>query len=100
MRRLKPDEGVVLVLVAGLLVVLLGMAALAVDLGSLYSERRQLRNGADAAALAIAEDCAWDPRVLRQSEATATAQMYADANSDDGASGVSVVLPVLRACAS
>ena len=92
MRRLKKDEGLVLVLVAGLLVVLLGMAALAVDLGSLYSERRQLRNGADAAALAIAEDCGRDPASCDQ-EAGATAQMYADANSDDGTSGATVNFP-------
>jgi Flp pilus assembly protein TadG len=92
MRRLRQDQGLVLVLVAVLLVVLLGMAALAVDLGSLYSERRQLRNGADAAALAIAEDCAWHPGSCTQ-QAAATAQMYADANSDDGASAAQVTFP-------
>jgi hypothetical protein len=92
MRRLRRDEGIVLILVAGLLVVLLGMAGLAVDLGSLYSERRQLRNGADAAALAIAEDCARHPGSCTKPAAEATAQLYADANSDDGASGVQVAL--------
>jgi hypothetical protein len=94
MRRLRRDEGLVLVLVAGLLVILLGMAALAVDLGSLYSERRQLRNGADAAALAIAEDCGRNPGSCTQEAAEATALLYADANSDDGASGVTVALDV------
>ncbi len=38
--------------------VLLGCAALTVDVGQLYSERRQLQNGADAAALALAKVCA------------------------------------------
>jgi Flp pilus assembly protein TadG len=92
MRWLRRDDGIVLILVAGLLVVLLGMAGLAVDLGALYSERRQLRNGADAAALAIAEDCARHPGSCTTA-AEATAQWYANANSDDGASQVQVAFP-------
>ena len=87
MRWLRRDEGIVMVLVGLLLVVLLGMAGLAIDLGALYSERRQLRNGADAAALAIAEDCGRHPGSCNQGTANDTAQLYADANSDDGASG-------------
>ena len=41
-----------------MLVVLLGVGALVIDVGALYAERRQLQNGADAAALAVAADCA------------------------------------------
>ncbi len=52
------ERGAVSVLVAILMVVLLGFAALAVDIGVLYAERTQLRNGADAAAIAIAQKCA------------------------------------------
>jgi len=37
--------------------VLLGLGALVVDTGSLLYERRQLQSGADAAALAVAQDC-------------------------------------------
>jgi hypothetical protein len=44
-------------MVAMLMAVLVGMAALAVDVGHLFEERRQLQNGADAGALAVAEDC-------------------------------------------
>ncbi len=40
------------------MVVLLGFAALAVDVGMLYAERTQLRNGSDAAAIAVAQKCA------------------------------------------
>jgi hypothetical protein len=40
------------------MVVLLGMAALVIDIGALYYERAQLKNGADAAALAVAQNCA------------------------------------------
>ena len=41
--------------------VLLGLGALVIDTGSLLYERRQLQNGADAAALAIAKTCAKAP---------------------------------------
>ncbi|MDW7711807.1 MAG: TadG family pilus assembly protein [Deferrisomatales bacterium] len=46
------EKGAVLVLVAILLVVFIGMAALAVDLGYLYVVRNELQNAADAGALA------------------------------------------------
>ena len=54
MRFNKPrkQKGVVLVLVAILLVVLLGMAALAVDISRLYVARHFLINSCDASALA------------------------------------------------
>jgi len=40
------------------MVVLLGCAAMVIDAGSIYFERTQLQTGADAAALAIARNCA------------------------------------------
>src|SRR5512139_127280 len=52
MRRLKDESGAVAVVVALSIIVLVGMAALAVDAGYLYSVRRQLQTAADAAALA------------------------------------------------
>lgn len=60
MRRLNLDDegGAVTVIVAILLPVLLGMSALVVDVSRVYQERRELQNGADAAALAVAENCA------------------------------------------
>lgn len=58
MRRMSDDDGAVAVLVALLSVVLFGLGALVVDVGALYSERRQLQNGADAGALAVAQSCA------------------------------------------
>jgi len=58
MRRLKDERGAVTVLVTLMLPVLLGMAAIAVDVSRAYQERRELQNGVDAAALAIAENCA------------------------------------------
>lgn len=63
LRRLRgngPDRGavalIVLILFGG--GVLLGMGALVVDVGGMYSERAQLQNGADAGALAVASGCA------------------------------------------
>ena len=51
-KLLRNQRGVSAVIIALLLVVLLGMAALAVDLGYLYVTRNELQNVADAAALA------------------------------------------------
>lgn len=58
-RRTGDDRGAVSTLVAiifgfGLL---LGIGALVIDTGQLYVERAELQNGADAAALALAQDC-------------------------------------------
>lgn len=52
----KPDRGQVLVLFALMLVVLLGFAALAIDVTGVLSEMRMERGVADAAALAGASD--------------------------------------------
>ncbi|WP_051515445.1 pilus assembly protein TadG-related protein [Candidatus Blastococcus massiliensis] len=59
--RARDERGAVGVMVALMLVPLLGCAAIAIDVSALRSEQQQLRNGADAAALAIATDCAWNP---------------------------------------
>ena len=59
MRRLISDEsGATAIIVALLLVVLVGLTAFVVDVGDVMWERRMLQNGADAAALAVAIDCA------------------------------------------
>src|SRR5665811_2480716 len=58
MPRLRGESGATAVIVALLMIPLFGFAAISIDVGGLYFERRQLQNGADAAALAIAQDCA------------------------------------------
>ncbi|MGQ1796396.1 pilus assembly protein TadG-related protein [Kocuria oceani] len=68
------------------LVVLLGFAALAIDVGMLYQERAELQSGADAAALAIAQDCAVGRADC--STPTDTAQALAEANATDDAAAV------------
>lgn len=92
MRRLDDERGAVAVFVGILLVVLLGMSALVIDVGNMYWERRQLQNGADAAALALAAKCA-DGTIVDCANATISflgneAEPYADGNADDGESGV------------
>jgi Flp pilus assembly protein TadG len=82
MRRLSDEEGAVAVIVAIVMMLLVGIAALAIDVGNLYWERRQLQNAADAGALAAAQDL-----VDGEGDATAyaTARQYADANNSRGA---------------
>ena len=84
MRRLTDEHGSVAIIVALLGVVLFAMSAFVIDVGALVQERRVLQNGADASALAIAEECGGgdcgDP--------DATAEDYADKNSDDGFSAI------------
>jgi hypothetical protein len=59
MQRLMKDErGAVAIIVALIMVVLLGFAALAIDVSAAWAEKKQLQNGADAGALAIAQACA------------------------------------------
>jgi hypothetical protein len=72
--------------------VLLGAAAFTVDIGAVYAERAQLQNGADAAALAIAQNCAAGSCGNTQT----TAQNLANLNSNDHASNVRVDLPLLN----
>lgn len=84
----RRDDGLSFMIVAVTLVALVGMVAFAVDAGAMYAERRELQNGAEAAVLAIAEDCA---RGLPcdTTRANATADLYADANARrDGAAGI------------
>ena len=87
-RKYDGERGAVSVVVALLLVVLLGFGAIAVDVGMLYSERTQLRNASDAAALMVAQKCA---RNLADPNCSATAPLaseLANKNAVDGLSNV------------
>ena len=57
MQRIRDERGAVGVVVALLMVPLIGLAAIAIDVSAMYAERQQLQTGADAGALAIAQDC-------------------------------------------
>ena len=85
------------------MVALLGFAALAIDLSSLYQERRVLQNGADAAALAVAKDCADARGCNPTGNGNARQTRLPTCNADDGKSNVDEVCgtgPGLTACAS
>ncbi|MEO5975240.1 MAG: pilus assembly protein TadG-related protein [Ilumatobacteraceae bacterium] len=84
--RSDRDRGAILVWFAAFVIVLLGSGALVIDMGSLWSERRQLQNGADAAALAVALDCA--KTACTQSQLVAL--NYAKLSASDGAASVSL----------
>lgn len=61
--RRHHERGAVATIVTFMLAsgVILGFAALSVDIGSVMFERRQLQNAADASALALAKTCAEQP---------------------------------------
>lgn len=65
MRRMRsllahPERGATAVMTGLLMVGLVGFTGLAVDGGATYAKYQELRNGADAAALAAAQECAED----------------------------------------
>lgn len=79
------ERGAAAVIVAFSMVVLLGFAALAVDVGAVYAEKAQLQNGADATALAIAGECAKGLNCA--TEMADTGNRLADDNANDGSTG-------------
>lgn len=89
--RRRDEQGAVIVLMTAFVVVMVGMAALVIDVGALRDEKRQLQNGADAAALGLAQyigqNCptaATCSPVLLQSKA----ESLAKANARDNATKV------------
>jgi hypothetical protein len=93
MRALNDERGAVAVFVAVLTLVIMGCGAIVLDVGALYQERRELQSGADAAALAVAQDCAVD--TCDPSTAPGgTADTYGDANALDGDSNIAEICGV------
>jgi hypothetical protein len=88
MRRLgghPGDRGAIAALVGLLLAggVLLGTAALVIDVGLLYAEREELQSGADAASIAVAKVCAASPTGCTAANMGALAKDYANQNAKD-----------------
>ena len=81
------ESGAVAIVLAVAMVALIGATALTLDVGALYAERQQLQNGADAAAIAIAQDCATGSC----GSPSATAQTLANSNANDAAANVNTV---------
>lgn len=79
-RRLaRQERGANAVLIAFLIVPMLGLGALALDVSAQHAEHTQLQHGADAAAVAVAFDCANDATACGGSS-DATAEGYLDGN--------------------
>ncbi len=99
MRRLRhppaDEEGAIVVLMIVVSLVIIVMAALVVDVGGILDEKRQLQNGADAAALGvaqlIAQTCPTGP--CTSATLVSTAESLAGANARDGATRIDAVTP-------
>lgn len=98
MRVAKSEDGAAATIVVVFLSfgMVLGLGAVVLDYGAVYAERRQLQNGAEAAVLALARDCAADESGCDTSEAAAAPWVaYNNSTSD----GVGSVFDVCRAAA-
>jgi Flp pilus assembly protein TadG len=86
-RLFRQEHGQVLALVTMSMVILLGFLALAVDVGTLWSERRQMQTATDAAAVAAAV-------ALREGDDVTTAGRSAASHNSftNGSSSVSVTI--------
>lgn len=92
------DEGAILVWMLLMMTVIVGFGAITVDVGRMYVEKRELQNGADAAALGVAADCADGVCT----GVVAVAQDLVDRNAKDGRSRVSLcgrAIPGVPSCA-
>jgi secretion/DNA translocation related TadE-like protein len=87
---LRSDRGQATVLTLVFLVVLLGMAALVLDVGSWYRADRSTQSTADAAALAGAQALPENP-----GQATTLAQQYATRNGGLGSGNVAVTAKIV-----
>lgn len=83
----RDERGASAVVIGISLTMLTGFVGFAVDGGSFYQERRELQTGADAGALAIAEDCGFG-LACDYGSASATAGAYANDNASDGLAGI------------
>ena len=91
------ERGATAIIVAVLMTVLLGCVAFVVDIGQITVEKVQLQTGADAAALAVAQDCLLQGTPACTLTAAATAQSLANLNHNTGLTGVEApVFPSVR----
>ena len=86
--HLKSNRGAVAVIAAIMLIVLVGFTALAIDVGHLYLVRGELKNAADAGALAGAHarnllDYDSDGKIIIKPSANVEAQLAARENVSD-----------------
>lgn len=87
-RIMKNEKGSVIIIVAAAMVLLLGIAALVVDVGVLFYNKVALSNAADAAALAGVQELPHDHTKARE-----TAEAYAVSNGVETGQVLAEVLP-------
>jgi hypothetical protein len=89
--RLRSERGQALILAALAMVVILGFAALAIDVGYWYSQKREVQNAVDAAALAGAQELPDNP-----AGAETVAREYLTKNGVSEANGDTVSITFRR----
>lgn len=90
-RRFSDERGANAVLIVFLLIPMMAFAAIAVDFSAQHAERIQLQNGADAAALAIARECAQNESACTASAAETTGNTLITSNSGTPVDGAAEV---------
>ncbi|MBT2516657.1 hypothetical protein J7E29_04365 [Streptomyces sp. ISL-90] len=88
-RRRREERGAIAVWVALSIVPILAFVAIVADVGLMYWERGQLQNGADAAALAVAQECAANPDTC-MGAANGIAADYAGVNANDDFAAIEI----------
>ncbi|MFJ5975628.1 pilus assembly protein TadG-related protein [Pseudarthrobacter oxydans] len=92
MRRLaknsENERGATAVAVAVMMVMLLSFGAIAVDVGGMYAEKAVIQNGADAAALAVAQECSKNSADPACATGSALSDTLANANAKDNLTNV------------
>jgi hypothetical protein len=80
--------------------VVMGFTALSIDVGTLMWERRQVQNGADAAALALAQTCAETPAQCSPAVPSTLAMLnsYNNGNARDGHNGLDPAQGLVGVC--
>lgn len=88
------ERGAIAIVAAILVTALIGLGAVAVDLGQVYAERAQLQNGADSTALAIAQECYKANTCTNANSASwlTWAQSLANGNANDNATTIKSVV--------
>lgn len=88
-RRRREERGAIAVWVALSIVPILAFVAIVADVGLLYWERSQLQNGADAAAMAVAQECAENPSTC-MGAANGIAEDIAGINANDDFAAIEI----------
>jgi hypothetical protein len=91
-RTRRDERGATAIIVAIVMTALMSVAALAVDVAAMHQERRELQSGADAAALALAQDCARSSCGTTLAMTT-TAKTFANANAHDALARIMQITP-------